>query len=223
MSEPTIQQKLDVASEDELPEGWKRTTLGAISTFELGRTPARKEKAYWDGGKYPWVTISDMREQSTVLTTNEMITERALQECFGGELVERGTLLMSFKLTIGRTAILGIDAGHNEAIVSIYPGDEVLKDYLFYYLPTLDYTQYQDKAIKGNTLNKTKIGNIVVTLPPVAAQQEIIEILSRVTTLQELCSLQEKLMLDLSESLAGRLFSGRYYHWRVGLRSSGII
>lgn len=74
---------------------------------------------------------------------------------------------MSFKLTVGRTSILNMNAVHNEAIISIYPyidKNYSLRNYLFYILPLI--TQWGDskKAIKGNTLNSSSISSLLI--PP---------------------------------------------------------
>ena len=88
--------------------------------MNIGKTPARGETAYWTDGVYPWVSISDMRDYGKVVETKEKVSEKAAQSQFG-EISPIGTLLMSFKLTVGRTSILEITAYHNVAIISIFP------------------------------------------------------------------------------------------------------
>ncbi len=163
-----------------IPEDWEVVRLGDIVNFKIGRTPPRKNKDYWTNGRYYWVSISDMRN-SYINNTSEMVSEKAHKEIFKEKLTPAGTLLMSFKLTIGRTAILNVDAYHNEAIISIYPKEnKVLKEFLFYYLPVVDYSNLQDKAIKGNTLNTSKLNKILIHLPPLEEQKAIADILSAV-------------------------------------------
>ena len=84
---------------------------------------------------------------------------------------------MSFKLTVGRTSILDIDAVHNEAIISIYPyvdTENYFRDYLFYILPIV--TQWGDSknAIKGKTLNSKSIANLMIPLAPLNELQRIV-------------------------------------------------
>ena len=84
---------------------------------------------------------------------------------------------MSFKLSIGKVSILGVDAFHNEAIISIFPrndSDNAFRDYLLFVLP---YSASHGKvygAIKGNTLNKDSLSNLLIPLPPLAEQQRIV-------------------------------------------------
>ena len=89
---------------------------------------------------------------------------------------------MSFKLTVGRTAVLDIDAYHNEAIISIWPFLESnsLQPYLFYTLPFLANLGDSKDAIKGKTLNTSSINNLLIPLPP---SEEQIRIVKRITDL----------------------------------------
>jgi type I restriction enzyme, S subunit len=87
---------------------------------------------------------------------------------------------MSFKLTIGRVSTLGIDACHNEAIISIYPKPCVDQRYLGYFLSQVDYDDHQDRQIKGNTLNQDKINKIPIPIPPKHEQLSIADVLDAV-------------------------------------------
>ena len=86
---------------------------------------------------------------------------------------------MSFKLTIGKVSILGMDAVHNEAIISIYPTAPVddswiLQKWLFKIMPLVAATGNSKNAIKGKTLNATSISNLMVPVPPLAEQERIV-------------------------------------------------
>jgi len=142
---------------ENLPENWKIVRLGRVAEIVLGKTPHRKRKDYWDNGTIPWVKIQDMTN-TIIKDTSEKITNKAFEEVFHNTFIPTGTLLMSFKLTIGKTAFLGIDAVHNEAIASIFPNINLVdKKYLFYLLPSLNYSELTGGAAKGETLNKEKI------------------------------------------------------------------
>lgn len=164
------------------PSGWSTCSFKEVAGYDIGRTPARANPDYWDqnGEVVPWVTISDMPAYGIVPATRESTSAAAFEEVFGGKLVPAGTLLMSFKLTIGRVATLGIPAVHNEAIISIYPKTGLDQRFLGYYLSQVDYTQLQDRQIKGNTLNKAKIDRIPVVVPPETEQRLIADTLDAV-------------------------------------------
>src|SRR5208283_1457231 len=108
-----------------------------------------------------------------IRSTAEKISPKAFQEVFRKRISPKGTLIMSFKLTIGRVATLGLDACHNEAIISIFPNKRINQKFLEYFLSQVDYAEYQDRAVKGNTLNQEKINRIRVTEPPKPEQEKI--------------------------------------------------
>ena len=141
----------------DLPDTWAWCRFLTIVNYRIGKTPVRGETAYWHPASIPWVSISDMKEYGLVQNTKERISNKA-SKVFG-DIVPKGTLLMSFKLTVGRTAFLDINAFHNEAIISIFPyvAKEVMKRYLFYTLPLLANMGNSKDAIKGKTLNANSI------------------------------------------------------------------
>lgn len=165
----------------DLPEGWTVEPFSQVARYTTGRTPARANPAYWakGGDRVPWVAISDMEPYGTITETAESISAVAFEDVFRERIVPAGTLLMSFKLTIGRVATLGIPACHNEAIISIFPREGVDQRYLGYFLSQVDYTDHQDRQIKGNTLNQSKIDQIQIVLPPSAEQISIADVLDK--------------------------------------------
>ncbi len=165
-----------------IPAEWTVEPLSKLVDYDSGRTPARANATYWEGAdaEVPWVAISDMENYGIISKTREMITRRAFDDVFRRRIVRAGTLLMSFKLTIGRVSTLGIDACHNEAIISIRPKTQVDQRYLGYFLSQFDYDDLQDRQIKGNTLNQDKIDRIPVILPPKQEQCDIADVLDRV-------------------------------------------
>lgn len=196
----------------DLPSGWSTEPFADIADYSIGRTPARANSGYWenDGENVPWVAISDMTPHGVIQRTKETISGRALREVFGQRVVPAGTLLMSFKLTIGRVATLGLAAAHNEAIMSIYPKEGVDQRYLGYYLSNIDYSSHHDRQIKGNTLNKAKIDRIPVVLPPEPEQKAIADVLDLIVRAnglgQNLVALTESLKHSaMDELMAGRL------------------
>ena len=176
----------------EIPDGWSWTRFTQIVSFYLGKTPDRHNKKYWDDGKYPWFAISDLQERATVNSTKEKISAAALRDKFAGELIPQGTLLMSFKLTVGKTSILGIDAVHNEAIISIFPiisEHEITRNFLLNALPVIVLCVKKREAVKGVTLNSSKLAAMFIPLPPLAEQQRIVsrvdELLAQIDIIEQ--------------------------------------
>lgn len=169
----------------DIPSSWRWCKFGEIVDCSMGKTPPRAEAIWWDND-VPWVSISDMTDYGHVKETKEKVSKKAADEKFG-DISKAGTLLMSFKLTVGRTSILDIDALHNEAIISIYPyvdKNNYLRDYLFYILPII--TQWGDSknAIMGKTLNSKSIANLRIPLAPL---NELHRIVAKIEELLPYC------------------------------------
>lgn len=160
----------------EIPDSWEWVRFGDVVTFSLGKTPKRADNKYWHKGDVPWVSVSDLGKEKFLLRTKESITSKALNDVFKGRLAPSGTLLMSFKLSIGKVGILNMAAVHNEAIISINPIidiNHITRDYLYYVLPILSNKSDYTPAIKGKTLNKTLLNDLIVPLPPLSEQSRI--------------------------------------------------
>ena len=161
----------------EIPKNWRWVRFGQIVKLNMGKTPPRDDSRYWLNAKRNWVSISDMTNYGRIKTTKEQISEEAANSLMR-KSSPINTLLMSFKLTVGRTAILDIEAYHNEAIVSIYPYIDkkfMLRNYLFYTLPILANIGDFKDAIKGKTLNSKSLNNLLIPLPPLNEQLRIVE------------------------------------------------
>ena len=162
----------------DLPYNWCWCRFSNIVFMTIGKTPARGEQTYWIYGKYNWVSISDMVDGGTISTTKEKVSDLAVKEIFSAPISEKGSLLMSFKLSIGKTSILDIDAYHNEAIITIRPvidKEYAMRNYLFKVLPLIANLGDSKDAIKGKTLNSKSLANLLIPLPPLQEQQRIIE------------------------------------------------
>ena len=91
---------------------------------------------------------------------------------------------MNFKITLGKISIIGVPAFHNEAIISIFPNECVLKDYLYRVLPTRARLGNSKSAIKGDTLNSDSIALLTIPLPPL---EEQIRIVAKIDELMLVC------------------------------------
>ena len=187
---------------------WTRSTLKDIALLRFGKTPPRSEARFWNPPVgYPWATIADMRTDP-ILDTAETVSEAGRP--FAGRSVPAGSILMSFKLTVGRVARAGTELLTNEAIVSVHGLEGKADDrWLYHALPGIVRRGVVDTAVKGSTLNKKKLESLEVLLPPLAEQRRISAILD---TTDEAIHVDER-RLDklrrLRSGLAADLLSGR--------------
>ncbi len=181
----------------EVPSAWRWARLVDIAEFSAGRTPSRRDASLWNNGDYAWVSIADMADGQVLQGTKETISKRARDTVFRREPDPPGTIIMSFKLTIGKISRLGIYAFHNEAIVSIKPYVSALDAYLFQALPMFARQGNTKQAIKGATLNRHSIANILIPLPPLSEQHRIV---AKVAELMDLCNKLETALEEREKS-----------------------
>lgn len=163
--------------------GWQSRKLSELCSIELGKTPSRSNKAFWDKScetNNVWVSIADLlnAESGLVNDSKERLSDAGAALC---KTVRAGTLLVSFKLTLGRLAFAGRDLFTNEAIAAlgVFSETELSKEFLFYFFHFFDWRKAaeNDVKVKGMALNKAKLKEIVVSFPELPEQQRIVAIL----------------------------------------------
>ena len=192
-----------------LPDGWKEGRLGELSSVEIGGTPSRGVAAYWDSAhdtSNVWISIKDMR-QRLITGSAEQISDLGVKKS-NVKLQQPGTVLLSFKLSIGRVAIAAVPLFTNEAIAGLSPTG-LTRDFLFHGLQGWDLLQGVDQAIKGATLNKQKLKKILFRYPESEREQgKIAEVLSTVDRAIEeteaLIAKQQRIKTGLMQDLLTR-------------------
>lgn len=160
---------------------WITKKLGEVCEIQIGGTPSRNNSAFWDDEKSSgnlWVSIRDLN-QKIITQTAEQISDLGIRNS-NAKLVPKDTILLSFKLTIGKVAFAGQDLFTNEAIAALVT-DKIDNQFLYFGLQHWDLLQDVDQAIKGATLNKEKLKKLKITFPKtVDAQTKIAAVLSSV-------------------------------------------
>lgn len=173
-----------------LPQGWRVEELGNLVNFIIGKTPSRTNDEYFKG-THLWVSIADIKSKY-LSTTKERITDEALHVTKIRK-VQKGTLLLSYKLSIGKMAFATQDLYTNEAIAGLdIKSQSIGKEYLYYYLLFADLEKTTDRAVKGRTLNKAKLEQIPILLPPIPQQEKIVKVLDKSASLLE----QQKQLIE---------------------------
>ena len=181
-------------------EGWTYKKMSEVFDLQMGKTPDRKTPSYF-GGNNVWVSIRDLVGKE-IGESNEHITDTAVTTT-NIRKVKKGTVIMSFKLTVGKCAITTKDLYTNEAIMAfnLKEGYDIYPDYLYYYLSNYNW-KGANKAVMGMTLNKATISQQVISYPSLSEQQSIVAELDKIN---ELISLKKAQLSDL-DSLAQSIF-----------------
>lgn len=158
--------------------------LEELVDLQIGRTPPRKEFEWFNtnGDGYKWVSIKDMGNSERFISdTSEYLTEAA-QKRFGIPIVEKGTLLLSFKLTVGRLCITTDKMLTNEAIAQLPIKDTniVDRDFLYYYLKNYNFHQLGSTSSIATAINSTYLKKMEIDLPPIDQQRAIAAVLSSI-------------------------------------------
>lgn len=134
------------------------------------------------------------------ITDSDIKLSEAGKACLSSKRINKNTLLMSFKLTLGKTAFAGTDLYTNEAICGLIPkdkSDKSISEYLFWVLPLIDYTPYAQRAAKGYTLNKELIPTIEIPFPDKQERNKTISQIKRMSS--ELERKKQRLLKEIHD------------------------
>ena len=147
-----------------------------LFTLQMGKTPPRSDLSLWDSNDFKWITVADMSNYCLYTEdTKEKISKKAVQTT-GIKIVPQNTVIMSFKLSIGKVAITSEDIYTNEAIMAflIKEQKQINNIFLKYYLSFNNWNDAMNIAVKGMTLNKETLNEIDFLLPPLQIQNEFV-------------------------------------------------
>lgn len=148
---------------DGLPKGWRRNRADSFFNITIGKTPPRAEKQWFteDGSGMPWISISDMGADSAFLfETSEGLTLEAIKR-HNVKVVPANTVLLSFKLTVGRVSITSTEMCTNEAIAHFVTNEDSLREYTYCYLKNFHY----DELGSTSSISKAINSKIVKAMP----------------------------------------------------------
>lgn len=159
--------------------------ISDIFDLQMGKTPSRDEQSFWNSNDYKWIAISDLDECKYIENTSEYISSQAVKNT-GIKIVPKNTVIMSFKLSIGKVAITKEDMYTNEAIMAFFNKGAVNLElsYLYYLLKSYKWDLLAQRAAKGKSLNKEILNNATLCFHSnIQTQKEIVAVLDKVTSL----------------------------------------
>ncbi|MBQ6004296.1 MAG: restriction endonuclease subunit S [Clostridia bacterium] len=159
-------------------------TLEELFDLQMGKTPSRNNPEYWNSADYKWISIGDLSKCGKFISeTKEYISDTAVSES-GISQIPADTVVMSFKLSIGKTAITAEPMYSNEAIMSFRDRHvvDLLPDYIYYMFSGRNWDTGTNKAVMGKTLNKATLSKIKIRVHPIEEQKHIIGVLDKVAT-----------------------------------------
>ena len=182
--------------------------LKELFDLQMGKTPSRNNSDYWNTKDNKWISIADLSKCEKYITdTKEYISDIAIKES-GINPIPANTVVMSFKLSIGKTAITKEVIYSNEAIMSFRDKKtiELLPDYTYYLMMSKRWDEGTNKAVMGKTLNKATLSEIKVSVHDIAEQQRIVNVLDKLTALIDKRKKQLKKLDELVKARFVELF-----------------
>lgn len=180
----------------EVPEHWEVRKLKYILEFSTGGTPSSHMNSLYEGNE-PWVTISDM--QGKYIINTHLISKRGVRVA-NIPNTPKGSLLYSFKLSVGQVAFTERNIYTNEAIASFHPKEGVNLNFWYYLLPLFVIKNANTNIYGAFLLNQDLIKNSVILVPPLDDQNAIARFLDHRTALiEKAISIKEKQISLLKE------------------------
>lgn len=152
---------------------WEEKRLGEVAEIKYGYTPSTKVPENF-GGEYVWYGVTDLISKK-IYKSKRTLSKKGYKE---NRLINKGTLLMSFKLTIGSLSITEVDCFTNEAIANFTWKEAISTNFMYYRLKTTNIMKYGNQAVQGITLNSDSLNSIIVLLPSYEEQTKIANFLS---------------------------------------------
>ena len=161
--------------------------LEEIFDLQMGKTPSRNTPEYWNTCDNKWISIGDLTHTGKYITeTKEYLSDAAVEES-GIKIIPANTVVMSFKLSIGKTAITAEDMYSNEAIMAFHDKHvvELMPEYIYYMFKYKNWDEGTNKAVMGKTLNKATLSKVEIEVCSIEKQKEIVELLDKVSRILE--------------------------------------
>lgn len=177
--------------------------LSELFTLQMGKTPSRNNSNYWKKTDNSWISIADLTNSGKYISkTKESISDAAIVES-GIKKIPADTVIMSFKLSLGKVAITKKEMYSNEAIMAFVDKNvvKIIPEYMYYLLSAKDWSVGTNKAVMGITLNKATLSDTKVSLHDYIQQVEIVNVLNKVDSCVEL---RKQQLIKLDELIKAR-------------------
>ena len=196
-----------------VPKGWKNRTMSDVSTVGIGKTPPRKEQHWFseDPRDVRWVSIRDMGAVGVYANqTSEFLTKDAVER-FNVRRVPDNTVLMSFKMTIGRVAIADGEMTTNEAIAhfKLMPEAPLSPEFIYLHLKQFDYSTLSSTSSIADAVNSKTVREIPILVPSseimAIFQTQVGVLFEKLKNTEQ----QAQTLATLRDTLLPRLISGQ--------------
>lgn len=195
---------------DGLPKGWKMGKMNEIAKIEIGRTPPRAEEEWFstDPKDIKWISIKDLGLSGVyIFNTSEYLTQEAVEK-FRIPVIPENTVVLSFKLTIGRLAITTETMLSNEAIAQI-KSDSFSPEYIYTYLKTYNWGTLGSTSSIATAINSKIIKEMEVLIPDGKVEKQFQEVVKPIFEKLKSNSQEIETLTQIRDSLLPKLMTGK--------------
>lgn len=195
-----------------VPEGWDVKRATDVATVAIGKTPPRKEPQWFttDGSQVPWVSIRDMGTCGAFISeTSEYLTYEAVQR-FNIRRIPDASVLLSFKLTLGRVVIADGEITSNEAIAHFVPlsPESIGTEYLYCYLIGFDHNKLGSTSSIATATNSQAVKGMPVLVPASSSAEAFTQIAAPLFDCVRALTRESRQLAAMRDYLLPKLLSG---------------
>lgn len=193
-----------------MPSNWEICEAQKYFNINIGKTPPRNEMRWFSqkSTDCKWASISDLGKCGLFINdTSEYLTKDAV-ETFNIIVVPKGTILLSFKLTLGRVSITTCPLTTNEAIARFLINHDYEREYLYLLLKQFDYTSLGNTSSIATAVNSKIIRSMPIMMPTVDVLQRFHHIVSPIFTRMRFLSDEIMQLTDTRNTVLPQLMSG---------------
>ena len=195
-----------------IPTGWEVKTADEVSTVGIGKTPPRMEHHWFseNPADVPWMSIRDLGIAGVFIShTAEFLTAEAVEK-FRVKRIPDNTVVLSFKLTMGRVAITDAEMLSNEAIAHfrLNPDTTFGSAYLYCYLKGFGYDQLGSTSSIATAINSDMVRGMRVLVPPKGIAEAFERTVKPLFTQMKNIQKQSRTLATLRDTLLPKLLSG---------------
>lgn len=170
--------------------------LGEVCTIVSGSTPKTSVMSYWDGN-IKWITPAELNEDTFYIMDSVRHISEEGKEKTGLSYLPTGTVILSSRAPIGKTAIAGCEMCCNQGFKNLICSDAIYNEYLYFFLKSkTDYLNSLGRGATFKEISKSIVESIEIPLPKVNQQKEIAE---KFKKLEQLISLRKQQLAKLDE------------------------
>ena len=175
--------------------------LGDICTVVSGSTPKTNIPEYWDGD-VKWITPAELNEDSFYLFDSQRHISELGKEKTGLSYMPAGTVILSSRAPIGKTAIAGCELCCNQGFKNLICSDAIFNEYLYFFLKSkTDYLNSLGRGATFKEISKSIVENIEIRLPSLEEQKKAAKQLGHI---YHLISLRKQQLQKLDELVKAR-------------------